>query len=167
MSRSIQPPKLSWLWRIGGKPMIWLARFPLVKDAFQRALSSSHAALYRLGRGRFGTSLGAPALLITAPGRKTGRLRATPVYYLRDGNSYVVAGSYAGDDRAPHWYLNVMAAQSATVQVGRRTQAVTARLATREEKCALWPQMVAMWPSFTDYQRNTERDIPLVVLSPS
>jgi deazaflavin-dependent oxidoreductase (nitroreductase family) len=79
----------------------------------------------------------------------------------------VVAGSYAGDDRAPQWYLNLMAARSATVQVGRHTQSVTARLATDDEKCALWPKMVSMWPSFADYQRNTERDIPLVVLSPS
>ncbi|MGX9787748.1 nitroreductase family deazaflavin-dependent oxidoreductase [Mycobacterium sp. MMS18-G62] len=166
-SGSIEPPKLTWLWRVGGMPMIWLVRFPRVKDAFQRALSSSHAALYRLGRGHLGTSLGAPALLITAPGRRTGRLRTTPVYYLRDGNNYVVAGSYAGDDRAPQWYLNLMAAQSATVQVGSHTHSVTARLATREERCVWWPRMVAMWPSFADYQRNTERDIPLVVLSPS
>ncbi|WP_301337057.1 nitroreductase family deazaflavin-dependent oxidoreductase [Mycobacterium colombiense] len=146
--------------------MIWLSRFPQVKDLFQRTLSRSHSAIYRWSQGRFGMSFGAPALLITAPGRKTGQARTTPVYYLRHGDDFVVAGSYAGDHRAPQWYLNVMAAQSATVQIGSGILRVTARLATPHEKCLLWPKFVAMWPSFDDYQRHTKRDIPLVVLKP-
>ena len=167
MPRLLRYPKLRMLYRVAGMPMIWLSRFPAVKDVFQRLMSNSHAAVYRLSRGSVGASFGAPALLITVPGRKTGQPRTTPVYYFQHEDSYVVAGSYAGDHRAPQWFLNVMAAQSATVQVGHDTLSVTARVATDGEKRTLWPQMVAMWPGFADYQRNTERDIPLVLLSPS
>ncbi|MFI6507093.1 nitroreductase family deazaflavin-dependent oxidoreductase [Streptosporangium sp. NPDC050855] len=103
-------------------------------------------------------------LLLTTRGRKSGRLRRTALVYARDGDRYVLVASNAGADRHPAWYLNLVADPAATVQIGTETFAVTARIATPEEKPRLWRLMVATMPSYERYRETTDRDIPVVIV---
>jgi deazaflavin-dependent oxidoreductase (nitroreductase family) len=142
-----------------------MSSFRAVKDAIVRRIATVHTAVYRRTGGRLGGSFGAPSLLLTVPGRKTGQPHTTPVYYLRDGDRYVVVGSYGGDHRMPQWYRNVIAAGSARIEVGKSVMEMTATLAGPAERQRLWPQLLATWPGFEVYQRNTQRELPVVVLS--
>lgn len=132
-----------------------------------RAMTRMHVAVYRRSGGRLGGRFGAPALVITVIGRKTGRPRTTAVYYMRDGGEYVVVGSNAGDDRVPQWFRNLMASRVATIQIGNALISVSARAASSAERDRLWPRLVAMWPSFDQYQRRTARQIPVAILAPN
>lgn len=146
---------------------IWLGRVsPRAKDAALKAFSALHVAVYRRTGGRRAFEPGAPSLLLTIPGRKTGELRTNPLFYLPDGDRFVLCASYSGDDRNPQWYLNLMAAGEATVRVGANERRVKAELVTAAERAELWPRLVATWPSYEVYQRQTTRELPVVVLTP-
>ena len=128
-----------------------------------------HVALYRASRGRLGGQLrkGAPVLLLTTTGRKTGRQRTTPLLYLREDDRHVVVASAGGALSHPAWYLNLRSNPAATVQVGARKLAVRAETAGPEERARLWPRLTQMWPQYDDYQAKTAREIPLVILARS
>lgn len=113
--------------------------------------------------GRFG---GAPILLLTTTGRKSGRARTTPLLYLRDGDDIVVVGSNAGDDRDPNWWRNLGRNASATVEIGRRRTSVRARQASPEEKARLWPELTRMYPDYDAYVKRTSRELPVIILEP-
>jgi deazaflavin-dependent oxidoreductase (nitroreductase family) len=149
-----------------GKAAGPLSRFPTFKDKFSRLMARMHTTTYQRSGGKLGKSLGAPALLLSVRGRRSGTLHTTPLYYVRDANRFVVAGSNAGDARAPQWYLNLMSAQSAQIQVNEEVIMVIPRLAESDDRARLWQCLAAIWPSFKDYQRHTERQIPVVVLEP-
>jgi deazaflavin-dependent oxidoreductase (nitroreductase family) len=124
--------------------------------------------LYRYSGGRLGGKVkGAPVLLLDHVGRKTGQSRTAPVLYLRDGEDLVIVASRSGSDATPAWYLNLMANPSTEVQVGSQRRAVHARNATAEETDRLWPRLVEMFGDFDVYQGRTERQIPVVILSPT
>ena len=108
----------------------------------------------------------APALLLTTIGRKSGQPRTTPVLYLRDGTDIVVVASKAGLPNHPLWYLNLEANPNVEVEVDGRKMAMLARRATEDEKQRLWPRLVERYPDFASYQARTDRDIPVVFLSP-
>jgi deazaflavin-dependent oxidoreductase (nitroreductase family) len=131
------------------------------------ALARANVAAYRLSGGRLGNTVkGAPVLLLDHVGRKSGKRRTTPVLYLRDGDDLVVVASRAGSDAMPAWWLNLKAQSQATVQVGREQLRVRVREATPEDKQRLWPRLVEMFPDFVVYQRRTQRQIPIGILSP-
>jgi deazaflavin-dependent oxidoreductase (nitroreductase family) len=124
--------------------------------------------LYRWTGGRLGGKVkGAPVLLLDCTGRKTRRVRTTPVLYLEDGRDLVVVASRGGSDATPAWFLNLKAHPSTEVQVGSERRAVLAREATAEEKERLWPRLVEMFPDYAVYQERTERQIPVVILGPA
>jgi deazaflavin-dependent oxidoreductase (nitroreductase family) len=134
---------------------------------FLSVMSSVHTALYRASGGRFGGSIKkAPVLLLTAKGRKTGKVRTTPLLYGRDGDHFVLVASVGGADRNPAWFHNLQG-QKAEVQIGREKHRVKAREAEGEERERLWAQMVAIWPPYAEYQKKTTRRIPVVVLEPA
>jgi deazaflavin-dependent oxidoreductase (nitroreductase family) len=91
--------------------------------------------------------------------------RKLPLIYGRDGDDYLVVASKGGAPRHPAWYLNLLENPDARIQVWSNVIPVTARTATPEEKARLWSKMTALWPDYDAYQRKTERDIPLVILS--
>ena len=122
--------------------------------------------LYRVTGGRlFGTMAGAPILLLTTVGRKSGLPRTKPVLYLRDGEDLVVVASVGGQKRHPLWLKNLQANPAVTVEVGRDRSERTARVVPDQERESLWPRLVAMYPAFDLYQSWTARQIQVVVLS--
>jgi deazaflavin-dependent oxidoreductase (nitroreductase family) len=126
-----------------------------------------HVALFRASSGRIGGRLrGAPVLLLTTKGRKTGKERTTPLLYLEDGNRLVVVASKGGAPSHPAWFLNLQANPEVTVERGKGKSRYRARAAEGEERDALWSRVVAMYGSYADYQEKTSREIPVVVLEP-
>ena len=132
------------------------------------AFVNANVTLYRRSGGRLGNSLkGAPVLLLDHVGRKSGRARTAPVLYMRNGDDLVIVASRGGSDAMPAWWQNLQAKPDATVQVGAERRRVLAREASPEEKAELWPRLVEMYGDFEVYQRRTEREIPVVILSPA
>jgi deazaflavin-dependent oxidoreductase (nitroreductase family) len=128
---------------------------------------AEHAARYLATGGAEGHLWrGVPTLLLTTRGRRSGRLRRTPLIYGRDGDAYVVVASKGGSPRHPAWYLNLSAEPEVTIQVGSDVmpaRASTAEGARREE---LWSTMTGIWPAYDPYQDRTRRRIPVVILEP-
>ena len=109
---------------------------------------------------------GVPVVILTTRGRKTGAQRKSPLMRVTDGERYAVVASKGGADEHPVWYLNLLADPDVTLQdkaVKRRYRARTAEGAEREQ---WWVRATGVWPDYDDYQRKTDRQIPLVVLEP-
>jgi deazaflavin-dependent oxidoreductase (nitroreductase family) len=137
-----------------------------VTALFGKTYGRAHAVLYRLSSGKLGSRfLGAPVMVVTTTGRKSGRARSTPLLYLRDGDCLITVASKGGFPTHPAWYLNLCAQPVVEVQVGGETRTLTARTATEQEKARYWPQLVAMYPPYQGYQDKTGRSIPVVILS--
>jgi deazaflavin-dependent oxidoreductase (nitroreductase family) len=132
----------------------------------QRAAGRVHARLYRLSGGRFLPRWfsGAPVMVLETVGRRSGRLRRTPVLYLRDGEALVVLAANAGSSRVPAWWLNLRQAGEGAVVVGRRRSRVTPRELAGAERERLWRAFVEMYPQAEHYTELTERELPLVAL---
>jgi deazaflavin-dependent oxidoreductase (nitroreductase family) len=129
------------------------------------AWSRLHARLYRLSGGRVVARwFGAPVLVLETVGRRSGKRRAAPVLYLRDGERYVVLAANAGADRAPAWWLNLREAGEARVVVGQHRARVRPRRLEAREARRLWSAFVTMYPAAAEYRRMTSRDLPLVAL---
>ena len=118
------------------------------------------------GKGLGGTFQNIPIVLLTTTGRKTGQPRVNPLYFLRDGDRVIVAASRAGSNKNPMWYLNLKANPKVQVQIRDEVLELQARDATGEERARYWPKLVAMYPTYEDYQSWTDRMIPLVVCEP-
>jgi len=132
-----------------------------------RAFSALHRTVVRASGGRLLTRFrGAPMILLTTTGRRTGKPRTWPLTGLRYGDGWVVAGSNGGHDQHPAWFLNLLANPDATVTEGRRTVAVRARIAEGTERDAQWQRFVDYLGVYADYARSTDREIPVVLLEP-
>ena len=106
------------------------------------------------------------ALILHTTGRKTGKTRKLPLIYGRDGGDYLVVASKGGAPEHPAWYLNLVAHPGAKIQVWGDVIDVEARTATTDEKARLWSTMTTQWPDYAAYQQKTDRDIPVVILTP-
>lgn len=109
---------------------------------------------------------GAKVILLGTIGRRSGKLRRTPLIRVRDGDNYLVVASMGGAPTHPQWYLNLRDNPEVTIQDLAEVHELRARTATPEEKAALWPVAVEQWPDYANYQAGTERDIPLVICEP-
>ncbi len=109
---------------------------------------------------------GVPTLLLTTTGRKSGLKRRTALIYGRDGADYIVVASKGGDPDHPSWYHNLQADPQVEVQVMDEVFEATARTASGEERDRLWALMRAIWPAYDDYATRTDREIPVVLLTP-
>ena len=122
--------------------------------------------VYKATRGRRGLSPPGSVLLLTTTGRKTGQPRRVPVLYLTDGpRMWVVASNYGGE-RHPAWSANLLAHPDATVAVRGSERPVRARLASDDEKKALWPRLLKLYPAWEAYASWTDRDFRLFRLEP-
>lgn len=107
---------------------------------------------------------GAPLLLLHTTGAKSGQPRVNPVMYQPRGDAMAVFASKAGAPTHPDWYRNLLAHPSTTVEVGTETVAVTARVAEGDERQQIWTRQKQDYPGFADYEKQTTRQIPVVVL---
>ena len=138
-----------------------------VAKALFKAFTAAHAVVYRLSGGRIGGSMGPMrVLLLHTVGARSGAARTNPLAYLRDGERLVIFGSAGGATRHPAWIYNLRQSRQATVTVGRQRLAVEASEARGEERVRLWGEIVARAPRFGDYQVQTSREIPVMVLTP-
>jgi F420H(2)-dependent quinone reductase len=108
---------------------------------------------------------GAPLLLLTYQGAKSGTWRRTCLIGMAFSEDYLLVASKGGAPENPAWYDGLVAHPQAWLQVGAKEFPVTARTATPAEKAPLWDAMVGVYPDYADYQQKTTRDIPVVVLS--
>ncbi|WP_433324347.1 nitroreductase family deazaflavin-dependent oxidoreductase [Spirillospora sp. CA-294931] len=107
---------------------------------------------------------GTTVLLLTTTGRRSGQPRTTPLIYQKDGDRYVIVASLGGADHHPQWYLNLQNDPQAELQVKGDKFKARAHTADQSEKPALWKKMAATWPDYDEYQKKTDREIPVVVL---
>jgi F420H(2)-dependent quinone reductase len=133
--------------------------------AFAHGFMGTAVWVYRRSGGRIGgTMFGAPLLLLTTVGRKSGRSWTVPVMYQIDGDRWVVVASNGGSPRHPAWWLNLRSHPEASIQVGRDTYPVTAVEAVGAEREGLWRRMADMYQGYDRYARKTTRKIPVVLL---
>lgn len=121
---------------------------------------------FRANSGRIlsGPFAGAPLLLLTTSGARSGQPRTAPLAYTTDNGHYVIIASKGGAPTNPDWFHNLRANPDVTVEVGSETFPARATIPEGPERQRLFDQMVAQMPGFGEYQRNTLRQIPVVVL---
>jgi F420H(2)-dependent quinone reductase len=133
----------------------------------QRIIGAVNRVLYRATGGKVGgTMKGAPILLLTTRGRKSGKKRVMPLLYLRDDGNVVVVASSGGTPTSPGWFHNLKATPDVEIEIGRNRESRRARVASTEERARLWPRLVEMYPPYREYQKKTTREIPVVILEP-
>ena len=126
-----------------------------------------NAELYMSSGGTAGTELkGKPVILLTTVGAKTGKLRKTPLMRVEHDGHYAVVASLGGAPKNPVWYHNIVAHPRVELQDGTETGEYEARELSGDEKATWWERAVAVWPDYADYQRKTDREIPVFVLTP-
>ncbi len=108
-----------------------------------------------------------PMLLLTTVGRKTGRRRTVPLFFLRRGDTLLVVASNYGRPRHPGWSANLLERPLARVQVYERSWAVRARLLAAEEKAAIWPDLLELFDGWQQYEHETLRSIRVFALEPA
>ncbi|OBK71640.1 nitroreductase family deazaflavin-dependent oxidoreductase [Mycobacterium sp. 1274761.0] len=109
---------------------------------------------------------GKPVILLSTIGAKTGKLRKTPLMRVEHNGEYAVVASLGGAPKNPVWYYNVKKNPRVELQDGGTTREYDAREVTGDEKAAWWDRAVAAWPDYADYQKKTDREIPVFVLTP-
>ena len=123
-----------------------------------------HVRIYRQTDGVHGYHWrGTTILLLTTTGRASKQERTTPLIHRTDGDDWVVVASKGGAPDHPDWYKNLLANPEATIQVKGEVIPVHAHSAQEPERARLWGLMAEVWPAYNDYQRKTEREIPVVV----
>lgn len=112
------------------------------------------------------TLRGLPVILLTTQGAKSGKIRKTPLMRVEHEGRYAVVASLGGAPKHPVWYFNILAHPQVELQDGTVRQDMTAREVTGEEKALWWERAVAAFPDYADYQKKTDRAIPVFVLEP-
>jgi deazaflavin-dependent oxidoreductase (nitroreductase family) len=122
---------------------------------------------FRSNGGKVGGQFeGAPLLLLTSAGAKSGATRVNPMMYLPDGKRLYVFASKGGAPTNPDWYHNLIAHPRATVEVGDERFDVTASVLDGAERDEIYQRQAKLYPGFADYQANTARTIPVIALDP-
>ncbi|MEW5986541.1 MAG: nitroreductase family deazaflavin-dependent oxidoreductase [Chloroflexota bacterium] len=131
---------------------------------------SIHVFLYRLTGGRLGGRMSwmnnMALLLLTTTGRKTGKKRTTPLGYFEDDGAYVIIASAGGSDKHPAWYYNLKSNPQVAIQVGNRRMTAVAETADPETRQRLWAKLLVIAPGYGNYEKQTTREIPVVILKP-
>src|SRR5690349_21638918 len=125
-----------------------------------------HVRSYRDTGGELGHDWkeGSSVLLLTTKGRRSGEERTTPLIFGTAGEDYVIVASKGGADEPPAWYVNLEADPDVEVQVLDDVFPARARTATPDEKPQLWESMIREWPHYAEYQEQTDRMMPVVLL---
>lgn len=120
---------------------------------------------YESSGGTAGTTMnGMPVVILTTRGAKSGKLRKTPLMRVEHDGTYAVVASLGGAPKNPVWYHNVVADPHVELRDGTEVQDMTAREVHGDEKSRWWERAVAAYPDYADYQKKTDRQIPVFVL---
>jgi deazaflavin-dependent oxidoreductase (nitroreductase family) len=139
-------------------------------DLTLKAMNVVHKGLLKLSGGRLGWRAGGmPVLELTTKGRKSGEPRTVMLTSpVQEGNAIVIVASRGGDDHHPAWFLNLRDdPEVEVVYEGKPKQRMRARVATAQEREALWPRVTETYQQYGSYQTKTDREIPLVLLEPA
>lgn len=118
--------------------------------------------------GTEGTELnGMPVVVLTSVGRKSGKLRKSPLMRVENEGKYAAVASLGGAPKNPVWYYNVVANPHVELRDGPVVTDMIAREVTGDEKAEWWERAVAAFPPYADYQKETDRAIPVFVLEPA
>jgi len=124
--------------------------------------------LIESSRGTEGTTMrGMAVIVLTSTGARSGKLRKSPLMRVEHEGAYAAVASLGGAPKHPVWYFNVQADPHVELQDGPVKQDMLAREVTGKEKAAWWERAVAAFPDYADYQRKTDRVIPVFVLEPA
>jgi F420H(2)-dependent quinone reductase len=126
--------------------------------------------MYSLTGGRaYRGNADSPAgfLKLTTTGRKSGKQRTTTLLFIRDGADYVITASNAGKQSNPGWYHNVRSNPQVTIQAHGTQIPVAAEVAGAEKRKELWARLIEIAPMYAGYEKNTQREIPMVILHPA
>jgi F420H(2)-dependent quinone reductase len=125
--------------------------------------------LYESSGGTEGTTLldtGLPVVIVTSLGARSGKLRKTPLMRVEHEGSYALVASRGGAPQHPVWYHNLVARPEVDIQDGPTKRSYRVREVTGDEKATWWERAVAAFPNYADYQRGTDREIPVFVADP-
>lgn len=131
------------------------------------ASTQAHVLAFRLSGGRLGGGFsGGPIVLLHHRGAKSGKERVSPLLCLPQGDDIVLVASKGGHPKHPGWFHNLKANPDTVVELREGRREVRARVASPEERKTLWPKVVDLYGGYADYQKATDREIPLVLLEP-
>jgi len=127
--------------------------------------ASDQVALYESSNGTQGTTLrGQPVVILTTLGAKSGKVRKIPLMRVEHDGAYAVVASLGGAPKHPVWYHNIVANPRVELQDLAEKHEYVAREVTGDEKAVWWERAVEAWPDYAEYQKRTDRQIPVFVL---
>lgn len=139
-------------------------------DLVLKAMNGAHRAILKLSGGKLGwTASDMPVIELTTTGRKSGQPRSVMLTSpLQEGDAMAIVASRGGDDRHPAWFLNLRDNPEVQVSVkGGPKQPMLAQVADEAERDRMWPKITADHKNYAGYQTKTDREIPVVVLTPT
>jgi deazaflavin-dependent oxidoreductase (nitroreductase family) len=139
------------------------------RDPVIKFINLLHRNLFLATKGRIGGRIGKmEAVLLTTTGRKSGQKRQSMLTSpVQEGDDIILIASYGGGPKHPQWYLNLQSNPEVEVVRGGKTLKMKARTAEPAERERLWPQVTAAYKGYAGYQEKTDREIPVVILSPA
>ena len=127
---------------------------------------AEQARRYEESNGTEATDMnGSPCLLIDYLGRRSGEWHRTVLIYGRDGEDYLIVASKGGAPEHPTWFLSVRENPEVHLRVDTERFAARAEVLSKEEKARVWPHLLEVYAPYEEYQRNTDRDIPVIRLT--
>lgn len=135
---------------------------------FMRWATRLNVAVFRASKGRLMNTFpgGAPICVVTTTGAKSGKIRRIALIHLPHGDNKLLVASQGGMPRNPFWYYNIKAHPDVQIMVDGEEKAYRARQVSDEEKAALWPHLLSLYPDFDEYQARTDRNIPVFSCEP-
>lgn len=121
---------------------------------------------FRANGGKVGGQFaGAPMVLLTTKGAKSGKTYVHPLVYTKDGDRYVLIASFAGAPKHPSWYHNIVADPTVMLEIGNEKFQGKAKITSGDERERLYNAQAALMPFFDDYRKKTSRQIPVIALT--
>jgi len=135
---------------------------------FMRWVTKLNVAVFRASKGRLMNRFigGYPVCIVTTRGAKTGKTRRIALIHLPHGENNLLVASQGGMPTNPVWYHNIKANPEIDIMVGGEEKQYNARQISDEEKAALWPHLLSLYPDFDEYQARTDRNIPVFSCEP-
>ncbi len=134
---------------------------------FIKPFSKLNAVMYRLSNGRImGKLQGREVMLVSMTGAKSGKQRTIPLMYVPYQQGVIVVGSQGGAPKDPVWVHSIRKNPDVIVQYKSKKMKLRAREADADEKAQVWPVCVEYYREYDDYQKRTDRNIPVFICEP-